>query len=823
MTNSILNRKYISRYIFFALATTASTYSLPAAAQSSTDSETYNPDIIVTSARKREESVLDTPISIAALTGDELSQRGIATFSDLAQQTPGFNLNGNYSGRNDRSYAQLIIRGFTSSSPQTSTASMFIDGVPVSSATGLSSINNPARVEVLKGPQAAYFGRQTFAGAINVVNREPGDSLAGKASAMLGTRNNYEVYGEIEGPIVSDLLGIRLSAGKWSKDGSYTNSYNGSTLGDQSSQSYTAFVTLTPASNLKIRAFGMYSRDEDGAAANGLITSQDVVGSDGSIVHTGQSNCTLTGYSAVLQGQGTAVSNASFCGVPPKLANGPSANNSNDAVVSEFLDGAWAGLDGFGLARNFYHGHVNVDYDIGDTGLTLSSLTGYNKEVYATLLDSDNMGTTLLAASASDGREYYDYSYLSQARNKDFSQELRLSYDHGPIQATLGASYFNASSVTKSGGGQIPSATVVVRRAGKSKVKTIGIFGAVTYDLGNGVSLSAEGRYQEDTLSAYAGEVGTTVTNAAVLPVGFYPDGSLLLKKTYRNFMPRLIAQYDIPGTDLMAYASWSKAVNPARFNTSFLTYNSATIDAANEAGITVEVKPEKVTNYEIGLKGALFNKAVTFSSALYYAQWRDQANTLAFPGVTSTGTTQLLSAVANTGSVNLWGLELEANWHVNHIVTLMAGGAITDTKILDYTYPLASQLTGIFDFRGKEMPNTSKYSAVASIKLEDILSSSNDSTWFLRADYSFKSGVWSNAANVVRTPNRSLVNMRGGVTLGKARIEGFINNVFNDKTYTSIADNYIIAPGFSYAYNNALIVGLPDLRTAGVKVSVEF
>jgi len=816
-----INRTY--KTLTLALLAGTGLSSMPAFAQGSTESETYSPDIIVTSARKREESVLDTPISITGYTGEELAARGISTFTDLAQSTPGFNLNGNYSGRNDRSYAQLIIRGFTSSSPQTSTASMFIDGVPVSSATALSSINNPARVEILKGPQAAYFGRQTFAGAINVVNREPGDELAGKATAMIGTRNNYEVYGEIEAPLVTDLLGVRLTAGKWSKDGSYRNGYNNTTLGDQSSQSYSAFVTLTPSSNLKIRAFGMYSRDEDGAAATGLISAYDVTGTDGSLVHIGQSNCTLTGYTSTVNGQGTAHSNPYFCGVAPKMAKAASLNNTLNSATRDFVDGAWAGLDDFGLARNYYHGHVNIDYDIGG-GLSLSSLTGYNREVYATLLDSDNVGSTVLAPAAGSGNAYYDYTYLSQARNQDFSQELRLSYDQGPIHATFGGSYLKAWGVTKSGGGSLPSSTVTVKRAGKSQAETIGLFGAFSYKLDNGLTLSAEGRYQEDTLSAYAGEGGTRVTNDAILPVGFYADGSLLLKKTYRNFMPRLIAQYDIPGSDLMVYASWSKAVNPGRFNTSFLTQSQLTVDAAYAAGLGVEVKPEKVTNYEVGLKGALFGGAVTFSSALYYAQWRDQANTIALVGQDTNGNASLVSGTANTGSVDMRGLELEGSWRVNHMVTLQAGGAISDTKILEYSYPLASQLTGIWDYHGKEMPNTSKYSAVASIVLEDALAAGSDSTWFLRADYSFKSGVWSDAANVVRTPNRSLVNMRGGVTFGRTRIEAFVNNVFNNKDYISIADNYVLTANFQYyAYNSAVAVGLPELRTAGVKLSVDF
>lgn len=798
---------------------------MPSAAMAADDQAVTASEILVTTARKKEESVLDTPIAITGMTGEELSEKGVTTFGDLAQQTPGFSMNNNYSGRADRSYAQLIIRGFTSSSPSVSTASMFIDGVPVSSATAISSINNPARVEILKGPQPAYFGRQAFAGAINVVNREPGDELAGKVEATLGTRNNYEIYGEIEAPIIEDVLGIRLTGDKWSKDGGYTNSYNGSTFGDQSSESYSAFVTFTPTESLKIRGFGMYSHDDDGPAASTIVSAYTVTGTDGSTVIPGQSNCTLTGYTKTVQGTGTTIQNPWFCGVAPKLGHSLSANTNVDATVQDYLDASKSKsfmgddmIDHFGLVRNFYHGHLNVDYDIGDSGLTLSSLTGFNHEEWGTLLDSDNMGSEVLAGGSAQ-RGFFDYTYLAETQNKDFSQELRLSYDSGPLNAMLGASYLKASSQAAGGGGAIPAASAVFKRRGKTENETKGIFGELSYSFDSGLSLSAEGRVQWDTLSSYAGEGGVTVTNSEVLPAGFYEDGSQLLKKTYVNFMPRAIISYNFPGSDLMAYASWSKAVNPGAFNSSFLTYTQDAVDAAIAAGVRVEVKPEKVTNYEVGLKGTALNGAMTFSSALYYAQWRDQINTIAV----ASGT-QLLAATANTGSVNLWGLELEGNLKVNDIVTLSAGGAISDTNIQEYSYPLTSQLTGVWDFSGNEMPNTSKYSAVASINLEDALSSTSDATWFMRADYSFKSGVYSNAANVTRAPNRSQVNLRGGVSFGKARIEAFVKNVFDNKQYVSVYDNYVITGNYAYfGYNSALAVGFPERRTAGVKVSVGF
>ncbi len=139
---------------------------------------------IVVTARKREENVMKTPVSVAALSSEDIAVRGITSFNDLANATPGLNINNANSGRNDRSFQQISLRGFTPATTTSTLTASFIDGVPVASATALSAVSDPERVEVLKGPQAAYFGRDTFAGAVNVVTRKPSATLGGTASLM---------------------------------------------------------------------------------------------------------------------------------------------------------------------------------------------------------------------------------------------------------------------------------------------------------------------------------------------------------------------------------------------------------------------------------------------------------------------------------------------------------------------------------------------------------------------------------------------------------------------------------------------------------------
>jgi len=86
---------------------------------------------------------------------------------------PGINISNVAAGRSDRSFQQLSLRGFGPSTSLSTLAATFIDGVPVASPTAVMGVTDPARVEILKGPPAAYFGRNTFSGAVSVVNIDP--------------------------------------------------------------------------------------------------------------------------------------------------------------------------------------------------------------------------------------------------------------------------------------------------------------------------------------------------------------------------------------------------------------------------------------------------------------------------------------------------------------------------------------------------------------------------------------------------------------------------------------------------------------------------
>jgi len=150
-------------------------------------------------------------------------------------------------GRSDRSFQADHRRGFVPSTTLSTLTATFIDGVPGRVASAVASVSDPARIEILKGPQAAYFGRNTFAGAINVVNKLPGDELGGSLAFMGGNRSNLDFTGAVDGPIRARSSASASRSTTSRRTGSYENAVDPrETLGDQETKTVTLLLTAKP-------------------------------------------------------------------------------------------------------------------------------------------------------------------------------------------------------------------------------------------------------------------------------------------------------------------------------------------------------------------------------------------------------------------------------------------------------------------------------------------------------------------------------------------------------------------------------------------------
>jgi iron complex outermembrane receptor protein len=777
-----------------------STSSTPAA-QSSTLGE------IKVTARKRNESLLKVPVSIQAFTSKTLKRRGIYSIQDLSNQTPGLTEDNNVttSGRNDRSFPTYTIRGIVPSITTNPTTSVFLDGAPIAGGV-VDNLENLERVEVLKGPQSAYFGQDTFAGAISLITKDPAPRPQVTIDSLLAYKNWYDQNVTVEGPIIPGKLSIEGGFRYYSRQGDYKNKAvadkSPQPLGSQGTKSGNLKIVLTPNENLKISVLGLYFHDDDGPSAQALI-------------YPSQSNC--YGYW--------------YCGTVPNYESGtqPATNDYVSPAVTRFLNFLSTPgskqlfkplKDNYGLARDAYHGSINVDYRLPNYGLTLSSITSADDQRFSELQDfftndgsqqPDYYYNFLGPGSTPFANTYHDDPFFVEQDYRDFAQELRLTSDpNQQFRYLVGADYEYTRVDTSLAGGGAFSYT-----SGDSPdySNTFGIFYGLAYDFTPKVTLNFEGRLQLD-------EQGTT-------PFGTGTS----INGSYRDFLPRVSLQYKFT-PQVMAYATYSRGVNPGTFNGPLIALPPA-ISASIESTYDTQVKvaPEELTNYELGSKGSFFGDKLQISADVYYDIWYRQivVNSISFYSGPTLENTSVDNNIAKT---DLDGLEADILFEPIPGLVINGDGAINNTSIVKADCVTCGQVTGNTNPKGKKLPDVSlyqmalgaEYNGSLSFLQQTSLDGLKDWGYFARGDYIFKSPQFEDEDNLVSTPAANLINLRVGITHGPLTIEAFVDNLTDFQGPVSLEPFYgTNSLSESFTKYDALLGGLPFQRSFGLRLHYVF
>jgi iron complex outermembrane receptor protein len=259
------------------LATTACLFAAPAVAQVTDAQEAHTSDAgtpadpqtdpaantdaaasdIVVTARQREERLQDVPIAVTAVSGEAIKQQQLVLVKDVAAYSPGLNINSDSAGR-----AFVSIRGVGTTLIDTVQpgVGIFIDGVYQPNTTYLMSpLVDVARVEVLRGPQGTLFGNNTLGGAINVITRAPTNDWEGRIDGSMAAGDNYaSVSGSISGPIVADVLGLRIGAAYHTDDGFQYNTLANGNQNATETKSVNGTLRFTPSPSATITVNGSY-------------------------------------------------------------------------------------------------------------------------------------------------------------------------------------------------------------------------------------------------------------------------------------------------------------------------------------------------------------------------------------------------------------------------------------------------------------------------------------------------------------------------------------------------------------------------------------
>ena len=730
------------------LLATALALTSPTQAQTGTELE----EVVVT-ARKAEESLLEVPVAVTAFSADDIETLDLDTIGDLQNFTPGFSYEsfGTTAGRLDN---VPRFRGVTTNTaaPTRQTASVFIDGVFVANGVQGIDFNDIQRIEAIKGPQSAFYGRSTFGGAINFITRTPGDRLALNVSSTIASRDEYEVAAGIEGPISSTIKG-RLSGNFRDRGGQYRSTFDGGTVGDEETWAIagTLFFTPTDAFDAKLRI--NYFENDDGPPAVGVV-GQDLL------------NCGPTSFEAdpsfpaLTAGQPGPIGGreAFFCGtLPAPAANIPTI--LPDAIQATLADlgtlngpGSRRENDGFGLDRQSLRFSLQLNYEF-DNGLTLSSITGINEEEVNQLRagEGNNLGPPAFFAPNS-------------RRFEDVSQELRLagSAQSDKLLWSVGANYFE-QELTTSGTfgtfGGFPFGTGNNRDG--EEITTTGLFGSISYQLSDQFRATLEGRYQEDE----------------VVEDGDVTDTTPGLEETFSNFLPRLIVEFT-PVEGRLFYLSYSEGNLPGGFNNDFIELNQADRD------IIVGIQPfssetfdeEELVQFELGWKQSFSSGSI--ATALFHLDRKGQTVRETTQATLSTGP-EFINQFLNIGRSEGIGVEVEGVWRPTERLTIDATVSYLDSEFRDFASANVLRARGnaaADGFRSERFP---EYQGSLSWQYEGQVNS--DWSWYFRNDNSFLGQRFASEVNLAEADAALISNVRLGFRSDRLLVEAFVSNLTDE------------------------------------------
>ena len=628
----------------------------PAYAQSSaTPAAADDEDAIVVTARRREENLIDVPIAITAITGDQLANRGAADITALAETVPNVTLE---SSRATNSTLSAFIRGVGQQDPVSGFeqgVGIYLDDVYLNRPqAAVLDIYDVQRIEVLRGPQGTLYGRNTIGGAIKYVTRRLDDVAHLSARATYGSYNQAD--GVITGSVAvgeSKVIRIGGSLARLTRDGFGKN--------------------LTT---------GLENYDKDIWAGRGTIELHG------------------TGIFARLTGDYTHDTSNPRGGhrfIPGLISGAPVLANVYDTR---------GGLNFPVQEVTAWGTSLFLEAEPAE-GLTFRSISSYRKDDSATPIDFD-----ALPAVDVDVPGYYFNRQFSQEVQMlidkgRFNGLIGVYYLNASAQTQFDVRLFT----TINGLTGYTDADV--------DTETMAAFADFTFDVSDQLSLSAGGRYTWDERSAkilrqnYLGG-GSPTFGGAGIPFGA-PGTNFRGKETFTKFTPRASISFK-PNPDTTIYASFSQGFKGGGFDPRGAGSNAPDLNndgMKSDAEIAqfLSFRPEQVNSYELGYKAAMFDRRLTVALAAFRMDYTD----VQIPGsvaCTIGGLPSFCGVVSNAGKARMQGFEAEGKLRLGAL-TLNGSVGYIDAKYLSYITNIAGVPTQVAPFR--RVQNTPAWTGAVS------------------------------------------------------------------------------------------------------------
>ncbi|MGH6612578.1 TonB-dependent receptor [Sphingomonas sp.] len=753
--------------MFAAPALASNTDPVPAVAETDAAEGAEGGEIIVT-ARRQSERAQDVPIALSVLTGASLERTGGYTLTDVQFQTPSLTAY-NSNPRN----SSIGIRGIGVSSASDgldTSVGVYIDNVYLGRpGMALSDLIDVDRVEVLRGPQGTLFGRNNSAGVLNITTRKPEFSFGSTAELSAGNYGYNQERVSVTGPLIDGLLAFRVTGFNTHRNGVLDNIKTGLDANSVGRAGGRIQLLATPASNLTLRLIADYSMEDDSCcvSATKLVLPASLSATTGR---------TLQALAAL--------------GYTPARSLDFTRNNSPQNMKT----------DQKGVS-------FQADWDLGFASLT--SISAWRYWHFSPLQDSD--GTPLDVIQVN----------VAQTKDDQYSQEVRLASRPGRFTWQVGAYLFHqrlkdhfilnqfgtdaSNFYTTYARLANPAAPAVTIAPGSqylddvdTTVDSVAAFAQANFAVTDRLTLTGGIRYTHDKRSGTS-DTSTVGTPYVPTSIPFHYDVSV----TDDNVSYLASISYKL-ATDVLAYASYSTGYKGSGLN----------LNAAVSAGTPLVLAPEKVRNWELGLKSQLFDRRLTLNLSAFSTDLSGlQANIVPTNGNRS--------YLANVGDVRSRGVEVDASLLATDNLTLSANGSYNRAIYKSYANaPCPVGITGVCDLTGKPLFQAPKWVGNATIDYHVELA--NGLRPYALAQISYRSSTFgtADAGPYSRIDGYALANFRIGTAFAKGRydLSAWISNAFDKKYFQNLSTTAIVGTS-PFAYAGQL--GTP--RTIGATLRASF
>ena len=737
---------------------------------------------IVVTAQRREQAVIDVPISVSVVSAEEIQNLNLSTFTSVAQQTPNFNITFE---RGANSAPDLSIRGVrgdgSTARVNESSVAVYVDDVYLGDENSLAGhMFDVQRVEVLRGPQGTLFGRNTTGGLVQFVSAAPTAELTRKASLLYGSDNWLTINGAISGSL-SKGVRTRLAGQFETHSGHQTN--RATVLGAPrklgarevwSLRSTTDF-DIGDASSLRLQV--THSETNSESTPNyGPGVWRDASQAYCSRAEVFAARC----VDAIVLG-----------GQPPITAIRP-----GDAITE-------LNRDELAIRHELTSVTAKFETDLG--GASLINVANYTH--FKSRVGVDGDGTT---PSTLDLRVYVQLFNESE----QFSEELRLQGESEAFNWVAGLFYYQDSKKNRNivqRRTNTGAAFVVAPSNARVDTTSGAAFGQIDWRLADRLTLTAGARYTIENRELVEAVRGVTQVGPNVLPAVDVRSGVADPDPVTKDMTGRLSLTFEAT-PDNSLYASYSRGAKSVGYSVFYIAG-----DLDENAAKTGPVGQEHVDAFEIGSKNRFFDRTLGLNLAAFYYLFDGKQELLTVAGNQAGGGIALSTQFINVGRAEMYGAEVELDYRPNERWDFSFSGGLLHTEITKSSVIFQTPLGDTVPLQGRPLPATPKWNLSAQIAHH--IPVSNVGTFTLQADGRAQARQNSGLSNIrlADIPSYGLVNFRIMWESEDQRynVQAFVTNAFNKTYFNGISDANLGA--------GSLLAQVGEPRLWGVKFGANF